>query len=171
MLGNFRMPDDLTAASENAVLQTLRRLLLAILTVVLAGTATDLGLLMHYESAWQLAPLIMIALALAVVAWVSIKGSARALTALRIVMVLFIATGVLGMLLHYNGNREFQREIDPAAGGWDLFMKVMRAKAPPALAPAVMIQMGMLGLLYTYRHPALQQTDLSIPVRVNRSGR
>jgi hypothetical protein len=27
------------------------------------------------------------------------------------------------------------------------------AKAPPALAPAVMAQLGFLGLLYTYRHP------------------
>jgi hypothetical protein len=36
----------------------------------------------------------------------------------------------------------------------------MTAKAPPALAPAGLIQLGLLGLLYTYRHPALQlRTD------------
>jgi hypothetical protein len=140
---------------EPPVLQTLRRLLLAILAVVLVGTAADLLLLEHYEGALQLPPLIMIALGLMVVSWVATKGSAKAVTALRVLMVLFIATGALGMMMHYQGNWEFQHELDPAAGGWDLFMKVMRAKAPPALAPAVMIQMGLLGLLYTYRHPAL----------------
>ena len=39
----------------------------------------------------------------------------------------------------------------------------MTAKAPPALAPAGMIQMGLLGLLYTYRHPALRQPMLDRP--------
>jgi hypothetical protein len=143
---------------ERAVVQTLRRLLLAILVLALLGTATDLFLLEHYEVGWQLTPFIMIALALVVVIWVTVKGSAMALTVMRIVMVLFIATGTLGILLHYQGNWEFQHELDPTAGGWDLFMKIMRAKAPPALAPAAMIQMGLLGLLYTYRHPALDRT-------------
>jgi hypothetical protein len=32
-------------------------------------------------------------------------------------------------------------------------MKAIHSKAPPALAPAAMIQMGLLGLLYTYKHP------------------
>jgi hypothetical protein len=34
-------------------------------------------------------------------------------------------------------------------------VKSITSKAPPALAPAAMIQMGLLGLLYTYKHPAL----------------
>jgi len=41
--------------------------------------------------------------------------------------------------------------MDPSLEGWALFVKVIRAKAPPALAPAAMIQIGLLGLLYTYR--------------------
>jgi hypothetical protein len=82
-------------------------------------------------------------------------GSAAAVTTLRVVMMLFILAGVLGLALHYNGNREFQHEMDPTLGGWALFVKIMTAKAPPALAPSVMMQMGLLGLLYTYRHPSL----------------
>jgi hypothetical protein len=74
-------------------------------------------------------------------------------------MVLFIASGLIGLVLHYIGNREFQREMDPALGGWALFVKVMTAKAPPALAPSVMVQMGLLGLLYTYRHPSQVAID------------
>ena len=31
----------------------------------------------------------------------------------------------------------------------------MRAKAPPVLASGIMVQFGLLGLVYAYRHPAL----------------
>ena len=79
-----------------------------------------------------------------------------ALTTLRIAMVLCVASGLIGVALHYSGNREFQHEIDPSLAGWELFVKVVTAKAPPALAPAVMAQLGFLGLLYTYRHPDLE---------------
>jgi hypothetical protein len=140
---------------EHPVLQTIRRLLLALLAVVMLGTAADLLLLEHYEDAWQIPPLILIAIGLAVVLWTTAAGSAGAVTTLRVVMMLFIVSGMLGLVLHYIGNREFQQEMDPSLGGWALFVKVMTAKAPPALAPAVMVQMGLLGLLYTYRHPSL----------------
>jgi hypothetical protein len=90
-----------------------------------------------------------------VIVWVWARESAGAVTALRVVMVLAVATGLVGILLHYSGNREFQLEMDPALHGWALFVKIVTAKAPPALAPASMVQMGLLGLLITYRHPAL----------------
>ena len=35
----------------------------------------------------------------------------------------------------------------------------MRAKVPPVLAPGVMVQLGFVGLLYAYRHPALDASD------------
>jgi hypothetical protein len=70
-------------------------------------------------------------------------------------MVLFIVSGLAGFVLHYQGNREFQLEVNPSLDGLELFLKVIRAKAPPALAPGAMIHLGLLGLAYTYRHPAL----------------
>ena len=133
--------------------QTLRQLLLAIIAMGLAGTAADLLLLGHYEEGWQLVPLVLVGLGLLNVAWVALRPGTVAMTMMRVVMVTFIAAGVLGLLLHYNGNSEFQREIDPTLHGWALFTKVIHAKAPPALAPASMIQLGLLGLLYTYAHP------------------
>jgi hypothetical protein len=33
---------------------------------------------------------------------------------------------------------------------WELVEKVMRAKAPPVLAPGMMLQFGLLGLAYAY---------------------
>ena len=70
------------------------------------------------------------------------------------VMVLFLLSGVVGMVLHFQVNMEFQLEMDPALSGMALFQKSILAKAPPALAPGAMIQLGLIGLAYTFRHPA-----------------
>ena len=119
------------------------------------GTVMDLLLLEHYEEAWQWVPLVVLAVALGSAAWTAYAGSPLAVTTFRIAMVLVVCTGLLGVVMHYNGSREFQIEMDPALAGWALFAKVLRAKAPPTLAPAAMIQAGLFGLLYTWRHPAL----------------
>ncbi len=73
-------------------------------------------------------------------------------------MAMFVVAAVLGITFHYQGNLEFQLEINPEQSSWDLFNKVIRAKAPPALAPGAMAQLGLLGLIYTYRHPAITET-------------
>lgn len=145
----------MTDAPDPGLLPALRRLLLGLVAFVMLGTVVDLLLLEHYEEVWQWVPLAMLGTALLAVAWVAVTGSARAVTALRVAMVLVVGTGLLGVLMHYNGSREFQIEMDPALTGWALFVKVMRAKAPPTLAPAAMVQAGLFGLLYTWRHPAL----------------
>lgn len=145
----------MTDATDHAQVPALRRLLLGLVTFVMLGTVVDLVLLEHYEEVWQWVPLVMLGVALMVVAWVALAGSARAVLTLRIAMVLVVCTGLLGVVMHFNGSREFQNEMDPALEGWALFVKVMRAKAPPTLAPAAMLQAGLVGVLYTWRHPAL----------------
>jgi hypothetical protein len=154
------MNNESWSADGNAV-RSMRRLLLLILALGMLGTAADLLLIAHYEDGWQLPPLVLIGIGLVIVCWLGVRGanpaspSWIAVLALRVTMTIFMAAGVAGLLLHYNGNREFQTEMDPSLTGWPLFVKVVTAKAPPALAPGVMVQLGMLGLLYTYRHPAL----------------
>lgn len=142
------------AASVGTAGASLRRGLLLLLGLGLLGTAVDLVLLDHYEDVWQMPPLLLCVTSLLLVLWVGLDNARTAVRALRIAMVLCVASGLAGVALHYNGNREFQHEIDPQLAGWPLFVKVVTAKAPPALAPAVMAQLGFLGLLYTYRHPA-----------------
>jgi hypothetical protein len=151
------------ATDDGPVLRRLRTLLLVILVIGLAGTAADLLLLEHYEDVWQIPPLAVVALGLVVGCWAWHAGSARAVTAMRVTMVLFLATGAAGLYLHYAGNAEFQQEMEPSLGGWALFVAVMRAKAPPALAPAAFIQLGLIGLLYTFRHAALEQLPSGTP--------
>ena len=112
-------------------------------------------MLEHYETALQAVPLASIALALAVLIWHGIKGDALSIRALQATMVLFLAAGIAGAGLHFRGGAEFQLEIDPSQSRWEIIKKVMRAKAPPVLAPGVMVQLGLVGLAYAYRHPAL----------------
>ena len=132
-----------------------RRILLALLFLGLLGTGSDLLLLSHYEDPWQLIPLGLIAIGLIVITWHALSRGRASIRVLQGAMVLFIMSGLAGFVFHYQGNREFQLEVNPSLGGLELFLKVIRAKAPPALAPGAMIHLGLLGLAYSYRHPAL----------------
>ena len=143
-------------AIEAPGLRIMRRLMLLLLAVAMTGTAADLMLLDHHEDFWQMVPLGVIALGVVSVVLSTVKAGVGSVMLMRVTMALFICSGFVGMGLHYIGNNEFQLEMDPSLHGWSLFVKAITAKAPPALAPAAMIQMGLLGLLYTYQHPALR---------------
>ena len=137
------------------VLDAIRRWLLALLAFGLCASALDLALLEHYEDWRQLIPFAVIVLSLAAIGWHAAGGGAASIRALRWCMVASVLAGLAGVVLHFRGNMSFQLDMDPAMGGWELFKKVMHAKAPPALAPGAMVQLGLLGLIYTFRHPAI----------------
>lgn len=141
--------------TEGSTLAFLRRLVFALVVIGLGGLALDLLLLGHHEDAWQVAPLISLGVGLGVCGWHGVKGTAVSLRGLQLAMVLLALTGLVGMGLHFNGNREFQLEMDPSQSGWRLFLKVIQAHSPPALAPAAFVQFALLGLVYSFRHPAL----------------
>ena len=136
----------------------LRRMVLGLMLLEMLGTAAELVLIGHFESAWQMAPLAVFAIALLSLAWYGVARSADSIQCLRVVMVLSIATALVGLVLHYQGNVEFQLDIDPSLSGPALWWKVIRAKTPPALAPGAMAHVGLLGLAYTYRHPSLDES-------------
>ena len=131
-----------------------RRLLLAVLTLGLCGTGAELVAFDHFEDVWQAVPIALIALALAIVFWNVVSPGRGSVFGLQVVMCGLVAAGALGMYLHFQGNLEFQLEMDPSQSRWTLFSKVIHAKAPPSLAPGSMAQLGLLGLIWAYRHPA-----------------
>ena len=75
--------------------------------------------------------------------------------ALRWLMLAFVVSGLAGIYLHFQGSAEFKLESNPKLGGMALFWEAIRSKAPPLLAPGAMVQLGLIGLAYTYKHPAL----------------
>jgi hypothetical protein len=95
-------------------------------------------------------PLCLIGLALVVVLWHVVRPHAGNVRALQVLMGIFLFAGFVGVLLHLKGAAEFQMEIDPSQPRWEIFTKAIYAKAPPALAPGVMMQLGLLGLIYAY---------------------
>lgn len=128
-----------------------RRWLMVALVLGLLGTIVELLLLEHYEEGWQMTPLFLIAAALVALAWDAARPSPRTARAFQAIMGLFVLAGVIGVWLHLRGAAEFQREMDPSQSRWNVFAKAMRAKAPPVLAPGIMIQLGLIGLVSSYR--------------------
>jgi len=124
-------------------------LLLGVLVLGIVGTTADLLLLAHYEDTAQLIPLGLLAVALLIVAWHTMRPGGRSRRALQMTMGLFVVAGIAGVGLHFAGSAEFQREIDPSLGWRQMALKAVRAKAPPTLAPGAMIMLGLVGLIYT----------------------
>jgi len=132
-------------------LQAVRRLLFVILILGMTGTAVELLLLKHDEDRIQLIPLVLLAAGLVAVIAHAARPSASTAGAIQVTMAAFVAAGLAGLYFHYRANVEFQLEGDPSLAGRALLMKALEAKAPPALAPGVMIQLGLVGLAYTLR--------------------
>jgi hypothetical protein len=140
-------------------LDVIRRVLLVILLIGLAGTTTELLLLKHDEGPTQLIPLVLLALAFIAIAWHESARGTASLRLFQITMASFIGAGIVGMYLHYRANVEFAREVDPAIAGRALLIKAVTAKTPPALAPGSMSQLGLIGLAYAYRYPVRRRND------------
>jgi len=136
--------------ASTRVVELLRRWVLGVIVLGLIGTVTELLLLEHYEEPLQFVPLVLIATAMIVLAWHVRRQDVASLRAIQIVMGLFVLAGFVGMAAHFRGSAEYQLEIDPDIGRWDLLKKILQAKAPPLLAPGMMIQLGLLGLAYAY---------------------
>jgi hypothetical protein len=128
----------------------LRLWIFGVLVLGLLGTVTELVLLSHYEQPVQLVPVVLIVLALVVLVWHAIGRSTASLRVLLGLMVLFVLASFAGLAAHFYGSAEFQLELEPSLSIWELVEKVMRAKAPPLLAPGMMMQLGLLGLAYVY---------------------
>jgi hypothetical protein len=134
----------------DSVLERLRLWVLGVLVLGLIGTVTELFLLEHDEQALQFVPLVLIGLGVVVLVWHYAARNRASLRALQIVMALFVLSGFAGMIAHFHGSMEYQLELDPDMSTWDLLEKILHAKAPPLLAPGMMIQMGLLGLAYAF---------------------
>jgi hypothetical protein len=141
------------------MLTRMRAWLIAVLMFGLVGTFIELLLLAHYEEPWQVSPLALIASAIGALAWHHLRPGAASVRVLRVLMALFVLSGAVGTALHMRGAAQFQLEINPSLPRRELFTKIMRAQSPPALAPGVMMQLGLIGLVALYREPHSQRSD------------
>ncbi len=134
----------------------LRRLLLALMLVGMLGLLAELVLLEHFDSGWQWVPLVLLGLGTVLGVAVWLRPGPATLRAFRALSALFVAAGALGMYLHLDGNAEFERESDSGLQGLPLAWEALHG-ATPALAPGALVQLGLLGLVLAFRHPALRR--------------
>lgn len=89
--------------------------------------------------------------------WIALRPGQASLRTFQATMAIFVVAGVAGLYFHYAGNVEFAIERDATLSGFKLAWKSLRG-ATPALAPGALAQLGLLGLAYTYTHPAIRRT-------------
>lgn len=139
--------------TEPELLSTFRRILLALVILGTLGLTLELLLLEHTESATQLIPFVVLGLGVIATFVVWTKPDRSTVRLFQVTMAIFIVTGLVGIYLHLRGNVLFELETDPTARGLDLIWRSLRGGVP-MLAPAAMAQIGLLGLVFAFRHPA-----------------
>lgn len=140
---------------EPPALTRIRRLLFWTLAGGVVGMGLELLLLGHFESVPQAIPIVLLAGGVASVAWHAAAPGRATVRTLRLTMALFIASGAIGVGLHYRGNVEFELEMYPALSGVELVGKTLTG-ATPIFAPGSMVFLGLIGLACVYRHPAVE---------------
>lgn len=150
----YSMPRAPDSSMPFSTVTLLRRLLFATLVLGTSGTLAELLLLEHFEDWKQYLPLILLGIALLAELWYVAGRHRASVRAVQATMWLCIVAGGVGVILHYRGNMEFEREMVPTIAGFALFREAMMG-ATPALAPGQLVQLGLLGLAWTFRHPAL----------------
>ena len=146
--------------------QSLRQLLLALVLIGIVGLQVELALLRHAESATQWIPHIALMIGLIATAAVYFRPATATLRVFQAIMAAFLLVGAIGVYLHLRGNVEFALERDPSLTGAGLIWKALRG-ATPALAPGALAQLGLLGLLYSYKHPVLAGRSTTVADNVD----
>ena len=133
----------------------MRTLLLALVLFGTAGLTAELFLMEHYDSWTQAIPFAVLGCGLAVGAPLAYRPTYLMARVFQVVMGAAILIGLVGLWLHYRGNAAFELEIAPTASGLGLVWGSLRG-AIPILAPGAFVQLGLMGIIWSYHHPALR---------------
>lgn len=132
----------------------LRRLLFLITGLVFLGTPVELFLEDHTGETIQFTPFILCAAGLIVVIAALIRPQRMTVLAVRFVMPVVAAGGLLGMTLHLVNNVAFEQEIRPSATAVEALLAGLKG-GNPLFAPGILVFAAMVALAATYAHPAL----------------
>lgn len=142
---------------------SLRQIILALVFIGTIGLMLELLLQKHFDSATQWIPIVALGVGLATTIAVARNPKRGTMLVFVIMMIVFVAAGVLGLVLHFKGNIEWALERTPELGGMTLIWKALTG-ATPALAPGALAQLGLLGLAWSYRHPALKTDSMNTEI-------
>lgn len=139
----------------DATHSVMRVLLLILFLFGALSVGVELLLLGHIESFWQWVPLLLIGISFLALIFHTVAQGAASVRVFQVVMLLFLLSGFIGIGQHYQAKIAFKLEVNPSLSGLELFRETITgATVPPVLAPGMMLQLGLLGLAFTFRHPA-----------------
>ena len=125
----------------------LKRVILLAFALITVGTVLELYLLHHYESIYQLIPILCIALIVVSVIALVFLRTIFVKNSFKFILLVTALSGVYGVYLHLYANFEFELEIRPSADTWDLISESFSG-ALPALAPFSMVVLALIGYSY-----------------------
>jgi hypothetical protein len=132
----------------------LRQMLFIITACVFLGTPVELLLHDHTGETLQRIPFFLCASGLIAVVAVLIRPQRITVRAVRVIMPIVAAGGLLGIGLHLFNNVAFEQEIRPSAEAGEALLAGLKG-ANPLLAPGILVFAAIVALVATYAHPAL----------------
>jgi hypothetical protein len=147
-----------TAPVQIEAVKTIRLILLITVVSGMIGLEAELLLLGHIKPLLQLVPVLLIAFGLGAIAWYRISPGSQSMKLFQGTMALCIASGLIGVIVHLAFSASEATKKDHTLHGLTLLRVALTGAAPP-FAPAAMIQIGLVGLAYTFRHPALDEEE------------
>jgi hypothetical protein len=130
------------------------KLIVAVLLLMMLGTAVELYLLGHYEDTKQLFPIICILLLFIGLFSLWLKPVSIIRWLCYAIVLVTGLSGFYGSYLHLKANYEFELEMTPTADFWNLLTESLSG-ALPVLAPASMLVLAIIA--YTFltllKHP------------------
>ena len=139
-----RLPDD--------TLRQLRRFLLVMLVAGALVTLAELLLSEHTEDVKQLIPIVLLVAGIPAAIACAMLPRRSTILALRVLMGMYIVSGLVGVYLHFSAKMEFALEGQPDLSGWALVVEAVEGSSPPILAPLAMSALALLGFAWTYRY-------------------
>jgi len=143
---------------QTETVSAIRSIILAVILLGLAGTGLELVFVDHFGSTAQWVPVVLICLAFLVLGSYGLMRSAALLRVFQAVMIMFIVSGLAGIALHYQRDVEHAEKDHPGIQGVERLRTAVSQEAP-LLAPGAMVELGILGLAYVFRHPVLKEPD------------
>lgn len=149
----MRTQPDQPLVRSPASAKALRRIVLTILLFSMVGAFLDLFMIEHYGEWRQQIPLLLFGFTILTLFGHALLQSKWMVRLVQCSMILLAAGGILGLIFHYQVSAAFQLEMNESMPWWRVARHVLRATAPPALAPMAMVQMGLIGVACMFRHP------------------
>lgn len=134
--------------------ERLRLFLLCLAALMCVGTAIELWFAEHTKELIQLLPFVLCGVGLAAIVAALLCPRRGTIQALRLVMSLLAAGGLLGLYEHVRSNLEVVLEVKPGPVTAAALWEAMHGAAP-LLAPGALAVMAAIAVAATYYHPAL----------------